>query len=209
MHQPIAYALKVESCYYPEWSRDVEYYCGLDAARHFVLRLKELYTELQPILETNKPMEIDDMDILNADKCYLCKLPLNNDKHIDHCHYTGRVLGIAHGKCNRERACSKKIGVVAHNSQNYDLHLIIRELCRDKDPSSIRLIPKTMEKYTSLMTDKFFFVDSCQHLNSSLEKLVNNLVVDNSDSLKPSKDFIDVNHNGDEELFRMLTSKLP
>ena len=212
MHQPIAYALKVESCYYPEWSQDVEYYCGLDAARHFVLRLEELYTELQPILETNnKQMEIDDMDILNADTCYLCKLPLNNDKHIDHCHYkyTGRVLGIANGKCKRERACPKKIVVVAHNSQNYDLHLIIRELCRDKDPSSIRLIPKTMEKYTSLMTDKFFFADSYQHLNSSLEKLVNNLVVDNSDSLKPIKDFIDVNHNGDEELFHMLTSKLP
>ena len=209
IHQPIAYALKVESCYYPEWSRDVEYYCGLDAARHFVLRLEELYTELQPILETNKPMEIDDMNILNADTCYLCKLPLNNDKHIDHCHYTGRVLGIAHGKCNRERACPKRIPVVAHNSQNYDLHLVIRELCQNVEPSSIRIIPKTMEKYTSLMTEKFFFVDSVQHLNSSLDKLVNNLKKDGSDALEPVKKFVNTNYGGDVRLFNLLTSKLP
>ena len=43
IHKPIAYALKVESCYYPEWSRKVEYYSGLDAAQHFIKRLNEIH----------------------------------------------------------------------------------------------------------------------------------------------------------------------
>ena len=208
-HQPIAYALKVESCYYPEWSREVEYYCGIDAAHHFVSRLDEIYKELQPILEMNKPIKIDDPEILNTVNCYLCQAPLDNDKAIDHCHYTGRALGMAHGKCNRERACPKRIPVVAHNSQNYDLHLVIRELCKTVEPSSIRIIPKTMEKYTSLMTEKFFFVDSVQHLNSSLDKLVNNLKKDGSDALEPIKKFVNTNYGGDVRLFNLLTSKLP
>ena len=68
---------------------------------------------------------------------------------MDHCHYTSEVLRLAHGECNRERRTPKHIPVIAHNSQNYDLHLI-RELCQRIDPSSIRLILKTMEMYISI-----------------------------------------------------------
>ena len=96
----------------------MEYYCGIDAAHHFVSRLDKIYKELQPILEMNKQIKIDDPEISNAVNCYLCKAILDNDKNIDHCHYTGRALGMAYGKCNRERACPKRIPVVAHNSQN-------------------------------------------------------------------------------------------
>ena len=87
----------------------------------------------------NKPIKIDDLEILNTVNCYLCQAPLDNDKNIDHCHYTGHTLGLAHSmsKCNRERACSKRIPVVAHNSQNYELHLMIRELCQNIESSSI------------------------------------------------------------------------
>ena len=81
-------------------------------------------------------------------------------------------------------------------------------MCQNIEPSSIRIIPKTMEKYTSLMTEKFF-VDSFQHLNSSLDKLLNNLKKDGSDALEPVKKFVDTSYSGDMELFNLLTSKLP
>ena len=208
IHKPIAYALKVESCYYPEWSRKVEYYSGLDAAQHFIKRLNEIHQEMSPILETNKEMVLKDKQILKNTNCYLCKKPLNGEKNIDHCHYTGEVLGLTHGECNRERRTPKHIPVIAHNAQNYDIHLIIRELCQCTNPSKIRLIPKTMEKYTSLMTEKFFFVDSCQHLNSSLDKLVKNLVDDSLEALEPVKQFVGDNYEG-HGLFELLTGKLP
>ena len=80
IHKPIAYALKVESCYYPEWSRKVEYYSGLDAAQHFIKRLNEIHQEMSPILETNKQMVLKDKQILKNTNCYLCKKPLNGEK---------------------------------------------------------------------------------------------------------------------------------
>ena len=64
IHKPIAYALKVESCYYPEWSRKVEYYSGLDAAQHFIRRLNEIHQEIFPVLEANKQMALKDKKIL-------------------------------------------------------------------------------------------------------------------------------------------------
>ena len=41
--------------------------------------------------------------------------------------------------------------------------------------SDVRLIPKNMEQYTAVMTQKFKFVDSFQHLQKSLKELTENL----------------------------------
>ena len=71
IHKSIAYALKVESCYHPEWSCKVEYYSG--AAQHFIKRLNEIHQEISPILETNKQMVLKDKQILKNTNCYLCK----------------------------------------------------------------------------------------------------------------------------------------
>ena len=58
------------------------------------------------------------------------------------------------------------------------------------------------------MTEKFFFVDSYQHLNSSLDKLVKNLVDDSLEALEPVKQFVGDNYEGDD-IFNLLTGKLP
>ena len=72
IHKPIAYALKAESCYYPEWSPKVEYYAGLNAAQHFIKRLNEIQ-EMSPILETNKQMVLKDKQILKNTICFYVK----------------------------------------------------------------------------------------------------------------------------------------
>ena len=58
------------------------------------------------------------------------------------------------------------------------------------------------------MTEKFFFGDSCQHLNSSFDKLVKNLVDDSLEALEPLKQFVGDNYEGND-LFDLLTGKLP
>lgn len=47
-------------------------------------------------LEEKRQMWIDQNQC-----CYLCEKPVElDDTHIDHCHVTGKIRGIAHGRCN-------------------------------------------------------------------------------------------------------------
>ena len=71
-----------------------------------------------------------------------------------------------------KRKTSKKLMVIAHNLSSYDLHLFIKELCLQNADQldRIRLLPQTMEKYISLTTPKFRFIDSFRHMGSSHEK---------------------------------------
>jgi hypothetical protein len=66
------------------------------------------------------------------------------------------------------------IPVIAHNSQNYDLHLMISAVGKFKD-KKILCIPSNMEKYISFSFSNLRFIDSLHFLNASLETLVNNL----------------------------------
>ena len=54
-----------------------------------------------------------------------------NDKAIDHCHYTGKYRGAAHSVSNRRYKAPKGIPLVFHSSSKYDFHLIIKELAEE------------------------------------------------------------------------------
>ena len=64
--------------------------------------------------------------------------------------------------------------------RNYEEHLIMQKLGKYKG-HRISVIASTFEKYTSFKIQKegcsvqLVFIDSFQHLSTSLEKLVNNL----------------------------------
>ena len=93
----------------------------------------------------------------------------------DHCHITGKYRGAAHNACNLRLIIypqSVKIPVIAHNAKNYDTHLIMREIGKMK--GSLSCIPNNMEKYVTFTWGNLRFIDSCQHLNVSLAKLVEN-----------------------------------
>ena len=62
-----------------------------------------------------------------------------------------------------------------HNLRSYDSHLIFDEL--NKFYVRIDVIPNRLEKYMTFLKNKHLvFIDSMQFMNSSLEKLVKNLL---------------------------------
>ena len=62
-----------------------------------------------------------------------------------------------------------------HNLENYDGHLIFRELNSFKD-IDIQVIPKTNERYmSSIVNNSIVFLDSLQFCKASLDSLASNL----------------------------------
>ena len=70
---------------------------------------------------------------------------------------------------------TKKIPVIFHNLKGYDSHLVFSEL--SKFNLKINVIPNGLEKYMTFFLSKdLVFIDSMQFMNSTLDKLVKNLV---------------------------------
>ena len=57
------------------------------------------------------------------------------------------------------------------------------------------------------MCSIFRFIDSLQHLNTSLEKLVTNLTHGGVAQLKHLREYVEEEHEGSEEKFDLLTRK--
>ena len=108
--------------------------------------------------------------------CWICKKFIDNDeeKVRDHCHVTGKFRGAAHWDCNINFQFTKKVPVIFHNLEGYDIHLIFNEL--DKFDVKISVIPNGLEKYMAFFWNKkIVFIDSMRFMNSGLDKLVKNL----------------------------------
>ena len=70
---------------------------------------------------------------------------------------------------------TKKIPVIFHNLKGYESHLIFSEL--NKFDAKISVIPNGLEKYMAFFLGRnLVFIDSMQFMNSSLDKLVKNLL---------------------------------
>ena len=104
-----------------------------------------------------------------------------------HCHYTGKLRGAAHSKCNLNYKVSKNIRIKIHNA-SYDTHFKINQLAEEfKDKPDC--IGENMKKYITfsvpinkkhdddgkIITQKLRFIDSFRFMNVSLEDLVDNL----------------------------------
>ena len=173
---------------------------GPDSIQHLLLSLetlaKKVYTEKRRHYaftgqrETRKEV---------TSECWICELPFawDEEKVLDHCHYTNNILGWAHNTCNINRKTTNLIPAVAHNLANYDLHCIIRALNKSSPHNVFSVIPSTEEKFISIIKSawiKMFydksgkirnlyenmrFIDSYKFMQSSLSTLVNNLPPDN------------------------------
>ena len=111
-----------------------------------------------------------------SNSCWICKKLINHDdeKVRDHCHITSKFRGAAHWDCNINFQLTKKILIIFHNLKNYDSHLIFSML--HKFNLKINVIPNGVEKYMAFfLNKKLVFIDSMQFMNSSLDKLVENL----------------------------------
>ena len=211
-HIPCAYALKVVSRF-KQIQRPVESYRGENAAQHFILRIHEIYEELKSLIYMDVKMEPKTAEIrkllASQVNCHICEKPLGyGGKDIDHCHYTAKILGYAHPECNRQRKTPKDLPIIFHNFKGYDCHLLIKELCAlENNINNVHLIPKSMEQYTSVSTEHFKFIDSAQHLQMSLEKLVDNLKKSGNEKFKKVKLYINKFHGGDVGKLNLLLRK--
>ena len=95
-------------------------------------------------------------------------------KKLDHCHITRKFRGVALWSCNINFQLTKKVPVIFHNLRGYDSHLIFYEL--KKTDVKLGVIFNRLEKYMAfILSQNLVSIDSMQFMNSSLEKLVENL----------------------------------
>ena len=108
-----------------------------------------------------------------SNSCWICKKLIDNEeeKIRDHCHVTGRIKGSAHGNCNINLKLMTKGPLIFYNLRGYDSHLSFSWLY--KFDVKVTVIPNGLEKYMAFFFNKnLVFIDSMQHMNSSLDKLV-------------------------------------
>ena len=109
--------------------------------------------------------------------CWICgKLfEISDEKVRDHCHISGKYRGAAHWSCNIDLKISKKIPVIFHNLKGYDSQLIFKELSRFNN-LKISVMSNGLEKYMAVTVNKnLVFIDSMQFINTTPDKLVENL----------------------------------
>ena len=95
---------------------------------------------------------IGDREKLTATSCYLCneEFPETDKKVIDHNHFSGQYLGIAHNNCNRQRRTKPEMVVVFHNA-NYDFIQLLPKFFKDYGVEVISdSIPKVGDRFMSL-----------------------------------------------------------
>ena len=108
--------------------------------------------------------------------CWICEKLIKKDdgKVRDHCHITGKFRGAAQWGRNINLQLTKKVPVIFHNLRGYDSHLIFYEL--KKIDVKLDAIFNRLEKYMAfILSQNLVSIDSMQFMNSSLEKLVENL----------------------------------
>ena len=165
-----------------------------DVAQMFVDQLEKDIYNIYQIFGKQKKMiftRYDMAEFKESTHCWICNGLLGEDKVRDHCHFTGKFRGAAHGSCNLKFKKPKFTPFFFHNLCGYDSHLLVAKL--GKSEGDITCIPHNEEKYISfskkiqvgtyLDKDKnekdiiheIRFLDSAKFMASSLDSLVKNL----------------------------------
>ena len=66
----------------------------------------------------------------------------------DHCHFTGKFIGVAHSICNLNDKVPQEIPVKFHNGSKYDYHFMIKELA-EEFKGEFECLGENTEKYIS------------------------------------------------------------
>ena len=100
--------------------------CCLDLRKHAAKIINHKKKEMIPLTK-EKEYKHEKLKFY-----FVCRKPLsanNNDVKYcevkDHCHYTGKYRGAAHGICNLRYNIPREIPVVFHNGSTYNYHLYI------------------------------------------------------------------------------------
>ena len=107
----------------------------------------------------------DENNYQNSQDCW----KLGKDKVRDHCQITGKYRGAAHSQRNLKLKIPKKLPIIFHNLEGYDGHIIFKEL-NNFDNIDIQVIPKTSEKYMSIIVNRnIVFLDSNRFYKGKLD----------------------------------------
>ena len=185
-HVPCSYAYKVV-CIDDKYGKSILVYRGVNAAYEFIEGILEERKYCKKIMKdqfnknlvmTEKNMtEINILLFQQSNNFWICEklIDIKDEKVRDHCHITGKFRGSAHWDCNINFQLTKNISLIFHNLKDYESHLIFSEL--HKFNLKVVVIPNGLEKYMAFFLGRnLVFIDSMQFLNSSLDKLVKNLV---------------------------------
>ena len=198
-HVPAEFALVVVSDL-PNFQWNPVHYQGLDAEKVFFEELNKIRDAFWKKFSVSKKMLFTKKEVrLHEEQthCYLCHELFSPDhkkghKVRDHCHFTGQYRGTLHNLCNLSLKRPWKIPVRLHNLTGYDSHLLVKELAqRGESVSNVDVIANNEEQYKTFSHRKFYkydtegtevnrlvsfsFMDSMQHLQCSLDQLVQNL----------------------------------
>ena len=153
----------------------------------------------------NKPIESNpDLTKFDVNTCHLCNKKIKNKTVKNHCHYTSKMLGYAHNKCNLKYRFKKDnvnddylINVFAHNSQNFDQSFLIKALQNLDNKIPFSCLPRNSNKFISLQIGSFIFKDSYLFLDKSLDYLTG--TIDDIDRISLKQEF--------GENYQLLTKK--
>lgn len=198
-------------CYYIKSSFDdnisyLKIYRGTDCAEKFIeLIEKDVVSIYHKYLKNKVDMKRltsnQQKEYENANICHICEKTFSDGNFLkcrDHCHITGEYRGSAHVICNLFYQIPRQIPVVLHCLKNYDSHLFIKSLGKNKE--NIHVIPQNKEKYISFSKEivvdyhaerkiafRLSFIDSFQFLPESLDSLSKTL--EDSQCLEIKKHF--------------------
>ena len=127
-------------------------------------------------------------DAANGEKCCICGEVVQARRVVHHCHSSGKIIGVAHSKCNLKARTKRFLPVFFHNLSMYDAHHIVKQLILLPD-EKLSAISRTDEVYISFslrmkvsqytckdgrvvpLYREIRFLDSFQFMSQSLEGL--------------------------------------
>ena len=121
-------------------------------------------------------------------RCVICQMCLNDEKVIQHDHFTGEVYGLPHNSCNLKLRTQGFTPIFLHNLSKYDAHNLLKYI-EIRSEEKLTVIPSNSETYISfsffvaagktkddkLFYKEFRFLDSFRFLSGSLDTLATTL----------------------------------
>ena len=117
----------------------------------------------------------------NTPRCWVCEEDFaeGDEKCLDHCHYSGKVRGIAHESCNLSMRRQKKLPIFVHNFSKYDAFFLLQALSKVENASQYkpRGLAHNTERFRTLeFKSNLLFLDSRAFFPEALASMAQELV---------------------------------
>ena len=182
-HVPCTFAYKVV-CIDDRFTKPIVAFRGENSAYEIIKAILKEFEYCKKVIwkHFNKNLVINEEDkylFQQSNGCWICEKLIGNDeeKVRDHCHVSEKLRRAAHWSCKINLPLTKKVPIIFHDLRSYGSHLIFCEFKNFNVKTSV--IPNGLEKYMIFFLNKnLVFIDRMQFMNSSLDKLVEHVLVE-------------------------------